>query len=144
MESFFPRRLSSYQKLDYGGEESQDGGGVGHFDGGFIGRPTARSNLFRFRRVQWRRRRRRSPSSPGFIRVKVSSLIRRKRVVMRMVRASIRKVLKRLKEGHAHFGDLFAGNYLFLQINPTSLKSLQKSYNSTPPGFHFSPRIPQS
>ncbi|CAL1413589.1 unnamed protein product [Linum trigynum] len=63
------------------------------------------SNWFKFRRVQWRRR---SPSSPAFIRVKVSSSIKRKRAMM-MVRASIRKVLKRLKEGHAYFGDLFAG-----------------------------------
>ncbi|KAK7364836.1 hypothetical protein VNO80_13580 [Phaseolus coccineus] len=36
------------------------------------------------------------------------------------------KVKKRFKEGHGHFGELFAGNYLFTQINPTSLKYLEK------------------
>ena len=36
------------------------------------------------------------------------------------------KVKKRFKEGQGHFGELFAGNYLFTQINPTSLKYLEK------------------
>ncbi|TKY46486.1 hypothetical protein E2542_SST28527 [Spatholobus suberectus] len=36
------------------------------------------------------------------------------------------KVKRRFKEGQGHFGDLFAGNYVFTQINPTSLKYLEK------------------
>ncbi|KAF3777128.1 hypothetical protein EJ110_NYTH46676 [Nymphaea thermarum] len=31
-------------------------------------------------------------------------------------RASCRKVVKRLVEGRAHFGELFAGNYMFMQV----------------------------
>jgi hypothetical protein len=58
-------------------------------------------------------------------------------------------VLKRLKEGQAHFGDLFAGNYLFMQVNPTPLKYFERSYynknvldlNSFPPGYCSLPRI---
>ena len=36
------------------------------------------------------------------------------------------KVKRRFNEGQGHFGDLFAGNYVFTQINPTSLKYLEK------------------
>jgi hypothetical protein len=54
-----------------------------------------------------------------------------------------------LKEGQAHFGDLFAGNYLFMQVNPTPLKYFERSYynnnvldlNSFPPGYCSLPRI---
>ncbi|CAA0823442.1 Unknown protein [Striga hermonthica] len=31
------------------------------------------------------------------------------------------KVCKRLKESRAHFGDLFAGNYMFMQVSPAPL-----------------------
>ncbi|KAF3774019.1 hypothetical protein EJ110_NYTH54058 [Nymphaea thermarum] len=31
-------------------------------------------------------------------------------------RASCRKVVKRLVEGRAHFGELFPGNYMFMQV----------------------------
>ncbi|GAB4848054.1 hypothetical protein Ancab_002715 [Ancistrocladus abbreviatus] len=41
----------------------------------------------------------------------------------RLIRASWAKVVNRLKESQSHFGDLFSGNYLFMQINPTSLKN---------------------
>ncbi|KAL8139829.1 hypothetical protein V2J09_005850 [Rumex salicifolius] len=40
----------------------------------------------------------------------------------KFVWASWAKILRRLKESQAHFGDLFAGNYLFLQVTPESLK----------------------
>ncbi|CAN0924972.1 hypothetical protein LINGRAHAP2_LOCUS34493 [Linum grandiflorum] len=152
MEMLIPRRmLSNYQKLhkQEEEEEEEDGGGVvstSRWDGGeFTGRPAGRSiNWFKFRRFQWRkrsrrrRRRRRRPSS-SFFRLKVSSLVRRRRNAMvKMFRVSIRKVLKRFKEGQDHFGDLFAGNYLFLQINPSSLKSLQKAYTlPRPPQANF-------
>ncbi|KAK2663609.1 hypothetical protein Ddye_002183 [Dipteronia dyeriana] len=35
------------------------------------------------------------------------------------VKVSWRKALKRLKNGQAHMNDLFGGNYLFMQANPT-------------------------
>ncbi|CAO2819629.1 unnamed protein product [Amaranthus hypochondriacus] len=36
---------------------------------------------------------------------------------------SCAKVLKRLKESQSHFGDLFSGNYLFMQVAPGSIKN---------------------
>lgn len=33
------------------------------------------------------------------------------------------KVLKRLKESQSHFGDLFGGNYLFMQVSPGSFNN---------------------
>lgn len=73
----------------------------------------------RFRRIPIRKR----------FRLKVPSLRRlwrKKARVVSAMRKSYAKVMRRLKEGHVHFGDLFAGNYLFTQINPTSLKYLQR------------------
>jgi len=46
--------------------------------------------------------------------------------MMKKVMLMCAKVKKRFKEGQGHFGELFAGNYLFTQINPTSLKYLEK------------------
>ncbi|PRQ54067.1 hypothetical protein RchiOBHm_Chr2g0173451 [Rosa chinensis] len=40
------------------------------------------------------------------------------------LRVSCQKVVKRLKDGQSQFGDLFAGNYMFLQVSPSSLKCL--------------------
>ncbi|KAI4388789.1 hypothetical protein MLD38_001087 [Melastoma candidum] len=56
--------------------------------------------------------------------------LRRRAKFVAAVRVSCRKVIKRLKESQSHFGDLFAGNYLFLQVNPTPLKTaaVKKSY----------------
>jgi hypothetical protein len=42
------------------------------------------------------------------------------------MRISCAKVVKRFKDGQVHFGDLFAGNYLFMQVNPSSLNYLGK------------------
>ncbi|KAJ0854749.1 hypothetical protein HanRHA438_Chr14g0666001 [Helianthus annuus] len=53
------------------------------------------------------------------MKMKIPSLRRKALVVM----ATLAKVLKRLKESQSHLGDLFAGNYLFLQVTPTPLKS---------------------
>ena len=77
---------------------------------------------FRFKRVPIRRR----------FKLKVPSLrrfLRRKVRLLSSVRLSCAKVLKRFKESQAHFGDIFAGNYLFVQINPKSLKSLKKGHD---------------
>lgn len=58
------------------------------------------------------------------LRVKMASW--RKIWMIKKVMLVCAKVKRRFKEGHGHFGDLFAGNYLFTQINPTSLKYLEK------------------
>ncbi|GAV84444.1 hypothetical protein CFOL_v3_27888 [Cephalotus follicularis] len=80
-------------------------------------------SLYRFKGVHIRRR---------SFRLKVPSLRKLRRKV-RLFRVSCAKVLKRLKESQAHFGDLFAGNYLFMQVNPTSLEYLEKSCKSHGP-----------
>ncbi|CAL5191655.1 unnamed protein product [Lathyrus oleraceus] len=76
-------------------------------------------NFIRFRKVPMRRR----------FKLKIPSLRRlwRKKVkVVSSMRISCAKVMKRFKDGHVHFGDLFAGNYLFMQVNPSSLNCLGK------------------
>ncbi|KAF5457308.1 hypothetical protein F2P56_021420 [Juglans regia] len=75
----------------------------------------------RFKRVSIRRR----------FKLKVPNLrkfLRRKARLLSAFRVSCSwaKVLKRLKESQAHFGDIFAGNYLFIQVNPTSLTCLKR------------------
>lgn len=45
------------------------------------------------------------------------------------VRLVYAKVIKRFAEGQVNFGDLFAGNYMFTQINPSSLKYLEKKFS---------------
>ncbi|CAL9776054.1 unnamed protein product [Musa acuminata subsp. burmannicoides] len=40
-------------------------------------------------------------------------------VVGAAVRVSVAKVLKRLKEGRPYLGELFAGNYMFMQVSPS-------------------------
>jgi len=67
------------------------------------------------------------PSRRRF-RLKVPSLKRKVRLLS-SVRVSWGRVLKRLKESQAHFGDLFVGNYLFIQVNPTPLKCLKKDHD---------------
>ncbi|KAL8193543.1 hypothetical protein R6Q57_026678 [Mikania cordata] len=57
------------------------------------------------------------------LKMKIPSLRKFMRRKARVVMASMAKVFKRLKESQSHFGDLFAGNYLFLQVTPTPLKS---------------------
>ncbi|KAK7260656.1 hypothetical protein RIF29_26890 [Crotalaria pallida] len=79
-------------------------------------------NWFRLRRIPIRRR----------FRLKVSSLRklwRRKARLVSAMRISFAKVMKRFKDGQVHFGDLFAGNYLFMQVNPASLKYLEKEFS---------------
>jgi len=62
-----------------------------------------------------RRRRRR-------FKVKIAGLRRFFRIRRAKVsRISWSKIVKRLKESKSHWGDLFAGNYLFMQVAPASL-----------------------
>ncbi|KAG7016219.1 hypothetical protein SDJN02_21324, partial [Cucurbita argyrosperma subsp. argyrosperma] len=71
-------------------------------------------------------------------------LFRKSRLVNAMG-GSISKVLKRFRDGEAYLGDLFAGNYLFLQINPSSIKCLanhhQYPLQNFPPTFSL-PALP--
>lgn len=77
---------------------------------------------WRIRRVPIRRRLK--VRLPGLRR-----LLRRKARLVASVRMSWTRVMQRFKEGQEHFGDLFAGNYLFLQVNPTPVKKyIARSY----------------
>ncbi|KAK9104300.1 hypothetical protein Scep_021144 [Stephania cephalantha] len=52
---------------------------------------------------------------------------RRKFRLFSAFRKSWGNVLKRWKESKSRFGDLFAGNYMFIHVNPSSLKCAGKS-----------------
>lgn len=72
--------------------------------------------------------------------IKVPSLrrfLRRKLRLASNVKVAMGRVVKRLKESQNHLGDLFAGNYLFMQVTPTSLKCSEKSFKAT--GFNGLP-----
>ncbi|XP_062170344.1 uncharacterized protein LOC133876063 [Alnus glutinosa] len=64
------------------------------------------------RLVGWRRR-------PKVVILGLRRLQRKRRIFMRL-RASWSKALERLKNGQAHMSDLFAGNYLFMQVNSST------------------------
>ncbi|KAL7100529.1 hypothetical protein ACP275_08G003100 [Erythranthe tilingii] len=64
----------------------------------------------------------RSAGKSSSRRLKIPSLKRFLRRKARLVKLGLNKVYKRLKESQSHFGDLFAGNYLFMQVTPTPLK----------------------
>ena len=81
----------------------------------------------RFRRVSFRKR----------FKLKIPSLRRFMRRKAREVSLSWARILKRLKEGQSHFGDLFAGNYLFMQVTPTPMKCVEKSWKG--PHLHGYP-----
>ncbi|ESQ41405.1 hypothetical protein EUTSA_v10014918mg [Eutrema salsugineum] len=85
-----------------------------------FGETTRRSSSYpyRFKRVVSLGGRRRIR-----VRVKIRRLARFVRKKATRVKIGILKILKRLKESQSHFGDLFAGNYLFMQVNPSSLNN---------------------
>ncbi|TXG54746.1 hypothetical protein EZV62_020002 [Acer yangbiense] len=120
---------SSASKFGYQRLRHEGGGGDGDGDDdGRDQRVVMKSRKwFRFRRVHIRRR----------FRLKLP-ILRKVRLVS-AVRLSCAKVLKRLKESQAHFGDLFAGNYLFLQVNPNSLKCIE-NLQSLPSNYSL-PRV---
>lgn len=66
----------------------------------------------KFRKVHLRKR----------LRIKVPSLKKFLRGKSGFMVTALDKILKRLKESQSHFGDLFAGNYMFMQVSPTPLK----------------------
>lgn len=105
-----------YQKL--GAETGFDDGDIRR-ERPVIMRQRNSNKWYRFRRIHIRRR----------FKVKVPGLRKLWRKKAKMVSAmkrSCAKVMKRLKEGQDHFGDLFAGNYLFMQINPTSFAYIER------------------
>ncbi|KAK1290630.1 hypothetical protein QJS10_CPB18g00612 [Acorus calamus] len=54
---------------------------------------------------------------------KLARALRRKaRAVCSRVRVSFGRVVERLRESRFHMGELFGGNYLFMQVSPASLK----------------------
>jgi hypothetical protein len=73
----------------------------------------------------WYSRYKRVPSRRRF-KLKVPNLMRflRKVWLLSSVRVSWGRVLKRLKESQAHFGDLF-----FIQVNPNPLKCLKNDHD---------------
>ncbi|GJN16785.1 hypothetical protein PR202_gb03806 [Eleusine coracana subsp. coracana] len=77
-----------------------------------------RAVVARKRRRAWGRRR--GGTRP---RLRISSLARALRrkaaAVGARVRASVAKVAARLREGRPYIGDLFAGNYMFMQVAPS-------------------------
>ncbi|KAL6520198.1 hypothetical protein OROMI_032378 [Orobanche minor] len=77
----------------------------------------------RFRRKLRVRLRVRVPSLRKFLRRKARLLL-----PPLPVRFAWKKVYGRLNESRSHFGDLFAGNYVFMQVTPTPLKTVRSSY----------------
>uniref|UniRef100_A0A5B7ARE7 Uncharacterized protein n=1 Tax=Davidia involucrata TaxID=16924 RepID=A0A5B7ARE7_DAVIN len=78
------------------------------------------------------------------VKVRIPSLRRFLRRKARVVMVSWAKVLKRFKDSQSHFGDLFAGNYLFTQVTPTPLKCVEKSLKAQHlHGLSSLPRIAQ-
>ncbi|MCL7030963.1 hypothetical protein MKW94_026524 [Papaver nudicaule] len=74
---------------------------------------------------------RRPGSSKRRSKLKIPGLrrfLRRRARFFSSVRVSWCKVMKILKDSKAHMGDLFAGNYPLMQVNPTSFKSLDNKY----------------
>jgi hypothetical protein len=111
-----------YQRLGH----DQEGGFDDYDEEGYHRDMVVRS------RNSWYSRSKRVPSRRRSFRLKVPSLrrfLRRKVRLLSSVRVSWGRVWKRLKESQAHFGDLFVGNYLFIQVNPTPLKYLKKDHH---------------
>ncbi|KAF3444545.1 hypothetical protein FNV43_RR14237 [Rhamnella rubrinervis] len=91
-------------------------------------------SFYRFRKVSFRRR----------LKLKIPSLrriLRRRAKLACAIRVSFGRVAKRLKESRSHLNGLFAGNYFFLQVNPTSLKCIDKGHDLH--GFSSSYSIPR-
>ncbi|CAL0325321.1 unnamed protein product [Lupinus luteus] len=66
-------------------------------------------------------------------RLRITSLRRflrkRTKFVSRVTVSWCNKTLKKLKNGQSHMNDLFGGNFLFMQGNPTPFGHGVKSYN---------------
>ncbi|CAL4972216.1 unnamed protein product [Urochloa decumbens] len=73
------------------------------------------------RRGQWQQQRPRRVRPRRRLRISglASALRRRAAAVGGRVRAAAAKVARRLREGRPYIGDLFAGNYMFMQVAPS-------------------------
>ncbi|XP_019462993.1 PREDICTED: uncharacterized protein LOC109361923 [Lupinus angustifolius] len=56
-------------------------------------------------------------------------LRKRTKFLSRVTVSWCNKTLKKLKNGQSHMNDLFGGNFLFMQANPTPFGSGEKAYN---------------
>lgn len=102
-----------YRKLrDVGGWFQEDSSGEINLREKVIGR--RKRSFIRFRRSHFR----------GRLKLRIPSLRRLLRKKARLLRAAWVKMVKRFKENQGLLGDLFAGNYLFMQVNPTPLKTI--------------------
>ncbi|CAA3005396.1 Hypothetical predicted protein [Olea europaea subsp. europaea] len=113
--------MESYEKLTYQKLRSE----IWFNEDGHYHDIDIRENMIRrlrssrFRKVHIRRK----------LRIEIPSLKRFLRRKARLVRIAWGKILRRLKESQSHFGDHFAGNYLFLQVTPTPLKGADTRYS---------------
>ncbi|CAL9753090.1 unnamed protein product [Musa acuminata subsp. burmannicoides] len=120
---------SSYQKLKKHSPESEEYAAEAEFKGVVVLK--GRSGWFRLKRNgRWRRPRVRVAGLRRFFR-------RKARVVGDSVRALIAKVLKRLMEGRPNLGELFAGNYMFMQVSPSpTISYVEKSLHLGAHHYH--------
>ncbi|CAL9161077.1 unnamed protein product [Musa hybrid cultivar] len=130
----------SYQKLKKLSPESEEDAAEAEFKGVVVLK--GRSGWLRLKRKgRWRRPRVRVAGLGRFFR-------RKARVVGDSVRALIAKVLKRLMEGRPNLGELFAGNYMFMQVSPSpTIFCVEKSLHLGAHHYHqrglFPPPIPR-
>lgn len=72
-------------------------------------------NWSKFRKISGRKRPR--IKIPG-----LRKFLRKRGRFLSRFKISLAKVLRRLKNGQAHMNDLFGGNYLFMQPNPSPFR----------------------
>ncbi|CAA7395882.1 unnamed protein product [Spirodela intermedia] len=114
----------SYRRLRKGPPDPEEDGG-----GGEAAQPA--------RAAAGGRGRRRRPR----VRIaRLRCLLRRQGVRMR---ASLRRVVGRLNEARSHFGELFSGNYVFMQVNPAPVgKAFAAAHGGAhPPSGYYLPRV---
>ncbi|KAI3970391.1 hypothetical protein MKX01_024038 [Papaver californicum] len=117
------QRLIRNEEYEYDDEEDEEEEVERHIE--------KRRSWFKFKRLGSKKRSK--LKIPGLRR-----FLRRKARFLSSVRVSWSKVMKRMKESKSHMGDLFAGNYLLMQVNPTSFKSFSNRYNLANHGVHTS------
>ncbi|BAD87311.1 unknown protein [Oryza sativa Japonica Group] len=84
-------------------------------------------------------RRRRRRMRPRLRISRLARVLRRKAAAVGgAVRASVAKVVRRLREGSPYVGDLFAGNYMFMQVtpSPTMAAAAGLAKNGVVPYYH--------
>ncbi|XP_050383120.1 uncharacterized protein LOC126799901 [Argentina anserina] len=140
MTTSFAVRLPSYRRLKQRHDDEDNGSeedGYYDFEKERVVVAKPRSSYTSSSMISWYKLKSKLAPSVGLrrrrlrVRRRVVSLsrlllLRRKlKLAYRHLRVLCRKVVKRFKDGQSHLGDLFAGNYMFLQIAPSSLKCLE-------------------